>query len=187
MSTFRKAPDEIRKMADGLIRRFDTHAPLLEAEVKIDYLFAYGPRNDDGDLTGDALTHHGVRALGVAKIVSSADRAKGCGDAEIKLDAEWWAQAPPEQHEALLDHELHHLSVKTDAHGNVKEDEHRRPRLKMRRHDFHHRGFNVIALRHGKHTQECIQAKAVMDVAGQLYWPSLSRQLEYVKPAAKQA
>lgn len=34
MSTFRKAPDEIRKMADGLIRRFDTHAPLLEAEVK---------------------------------------------------------------------------------------------------------------------------------------------------------
>lgn len=146
----------------------ECYAPLLSAGVKIDLVFAYGNRNDDGELTGPALSKNGVTALGICRVVNLKDRAKGLGDAEIAIDGDWWEKASDEEKDAVIDHELYHIKLtgKTDDLG--------RPKIKMRKHDFDFGWFTVIALRHGIHSVEVKQAKAVMDNVGQFYWPGIA-------------
>jgi len=173
MATFQKAPKEVGDMAASVLREFSDHEGIIKGGVKIDFIFAFGARNDDGELTGDALKQHGVKALGIAKIVSLKDRAKGFGDAEILIDGDWWAMSSKEERRALLDHELHHLAVKANKAGVVQTDDLQRPILKMRRHDYQFGWFAIIAKRHGQNSQECQQAKHIMDMDGQLFWVNL--------------
>lgn len=166
MSTFKRCDGSVEEMASELINQFDTHAPLIECKVKIDYVFAYGDRDEaTGELKSTALKLHGVAALGIARKMPLKDRALGRGDAEISLDGDWWKEASDAERRALLDHELHHLVPTYDT------DDLRRPIIKIRPHDFQFGWFKVIAARHGIASQERIQAKAMMDDAGQYFWP----------------
>lgn len=169
MSTYKKCGSDVRDMADALISKYETHASLTDNHVEIDFLFAYGDRDDTtGELISDALKLHGVKALGIARKLPLKDRAKGMGDAEICLDGDWWEAADEKEQAALLDHELHHLVATADR------DAIGRPVIKLRKHDYQFGWFSIIAQRHGVHSQERQQAAAMMEVSGQFYWPALA-------------
>lgn len=173
--------DSVEVMAARLLRQFETHAPLLDAKVRIDYVFAYPDVDENGIPVNDALKHHGVKALGIAKIIPCDRRAKGEADAEIKLDGKWWESVDDPEREAVLDHELHHLNPVADGKDTegrtvFKKDSNGRPKLRMRKHDIDIGWFNIIAQRHGAVSIERKQAAQIMEQCGQLYWPELAGQ-----------
>lgn len=182
MSTFAKCGKDVVEMKDRILKQFDSHKSLVDLGVTVDLLFAHAEVDEDGMPKGDALKHHGVKALGIAKILSLKHRVAGRADAEITLDGDWWNDAPQDQRDALLDHELHHLTVKTDGKMKPTYDDIGRPKLRMRPHDYDFGWFNIIAVRHGLASNEVRQAAQLMDGAGQYYWPQLGskarKQLE---------
>lgn len=162
-------------MADDLIAENKIHTPLYEAKVRVDYVMAYPEYDDDHQPKGHALMKNGFRVFGLTRKIALKDRAMGRGDAEIVLDGEWWSHEAKNDQErrALLDHELTHLAVLQSGLGTVKTDDLGRPLLSLRKHDVEIGWFSSVALRHGLHSQECLQAQHVMDNAGQLFWPGL--------------
>ena len=176
MSTFQKCDQSVNAMALSIMQQFETHQPLIDIGVKIDYVFAYGDRDEKGKLTGDALTLHGTKANGIARKIGLKDRAMGRGDAEISLDHDWWEQHTEPEQRALLDHELHHIAVKIDNRG-VCRDDLGRPIIKLRKHDVEIGWFGVIAARHGAASQERIQSKAMSDQWGQYFFPDFCGEL----------
>jgi hypothetical protein len=176
MATFKKDYGSLKEMAGKLINQFDNLKWLDDAGVKVDYVYAYATTDEDGKIIGDALKQHGVKALGLCRIVNLKDRAKGMGDAEITVDGDWWECVSTEEAEALLDHELYHLKPtdKTDDLG--------RPKLKLRKHDHQFGWFNIIAERHGSASRERQQAKSIMDDAGQYFWPGIAPTVEISLP-----
>jgi len=175
MPTYKKCPKEIDALAADLISRFESHAPLTDCKVHIDFVFAYCDRDEEtGQPLNNAIMHQGQKALGLTRILNEKDRVKGMGDAEILLDGDWWnQQASEEQQAGLLDHELHHVSLKT-VKGQYQHDFIGRPKLKLRKHDVQIGWFAVIAERHGKNSVEQIQAEFIMDNLGQYFWPALA-------------
>lgn len=177
MPTYERADEEVEKMAEAILNRFESHRPLVEAGVKFDFVFALPTLNENGEPTGDAIKKNGVKALGLCRIINLKDRTMGRGDVEILIDLPWWEDATDEQREALLDHELHHAAVKL-KNGVVQRDDLQRPLIKLRKHDVEVGWFDIIALRHGAASQERIQAKSLSDDVGQLYWPDLCGKLD---------
>lgn len=174
MATFQKCDKTVIEMANGILKEFESHHPLVDAGVKIDFVFAFCDRDDEGNATNNALMLHGVKALGIARIIGTKDRAKGNGDAEICLDGDYWQEtASEEQQRALLDHELHHISLKM-VKKQLVHDDLGRPKIVMRKHTVQFGWFAVIAERHGKNSQEQIQAQLIMDSFGQYFLPQLA-------------
>lgn len=178
MPTFQRCDKTIDDLAASILSQYETHKPLVSCGVKIDFVFALPDCNDHGDPINDALTKNGIKALGICRKLSLKDRALGRGDAEISLDGDWWAKASGDEQAALLDHELHHIEVKADKAGNVQYDDLGRPQLKLRKHDVEVGWFSLIAERHGLASQERIQAKRIMDVEGQFYWPDIAPSVQ---------
>lgn len=160
-------------MAREILNEFESHKPLVSAAVKIDYVFAYAPRDKHGFPSGPALKLNGLAADGIARILPPKQRALGRGDAEISLDGDYWREASHEERRALLDHELHHLQVRMQ-NGLPVRDNLSRPKLKMRRHDVDVGWFVVIAERHGMASGEQRQAKEIQERFGQYLWPDLA-------------
>lgn len=147
---------------------FEDHKPLLDAHVAIDFVFAYGDVDDNGVTVGVAIKKNGHRAFGLTKKLPLKERALGRGDAEILLDGDWWNEASIEDQKALLDHELYHINVRAG-----KTDDLGRPVLGLRKHDVEFGWFAAVASRHGAHSMERQQAKALIDQMGQFFWPDL--------------
>jgi hypothetical protein len=165
----------------------DRHQPLLDHAVTVEFLFAY-PKYDDADQpVGNAITHQGVKALGLAKIVNLKDRVKGCKDAEILIDWEWWKAHDEEQQKAVLDHELTHLKVQVSKTGALKTDDLGRPKLTMRKHDIQFGWFNCVALDNGVASIERTQATMIVEVFGQIYFPFLQQWQATAEQAAEVA
>jgi hypothetical protein len=168
MSKYERCPREIEILAIEIINLQPHQELLRSAEPKIDFLFAYGPRNEHtGVVMGPALTHHGVPAQALCRINNLKKRVLGLGDAEISIDADNWKEFDEEEQRALLDHELYHLEPTGDTDGIG------RPKLRIRKHDFDVGWFAVIARAHGKASAERRQAKSILDAAGQFFWPDL--------------
>lgn len=175
MPTFERCDKSVEELAKEILGKYDTHKPLLVAEVKIDFVFAYCDKNEKtGAPLNDALTKNGIRALGITRKLPLKDRVLGRGDAEVALDGDYWREVGPEVQTALLDHELHHIALKTDKHGNIQYDDAGRPQLNLRKHDVEVGWFKVVAERNGIASQEQMQAKAIMDNAGQYFWPGIA-------------
>lgn len=173
MSTFQRCDDSVDQMVAIILKEFETHAALLAAGVKIDFVFAYAPVDDQGCPVGDALKLHGRAADGICRILPLKQRALGRGDAEISLDGDRWRDYSNDERRSLLDHELHHLSVKLDK-GLPARDDIGRPLLHMRKHDVEFGWFAVIAARHGAQSGERRQATDIMEQWGQYFWPELA-------------
>ncbi len=171
-TTYQRCFPAIELLASELLCKYETHKPLLDARVKIDFVFAICDLDEDNHPTNDALKKNGIKCLGITRKLGLKDRALGRGDAEIALDYYWWTQAASEeQQRALLDHELHHIAVVMMKHSDTAQrEEDGRPKLRLRKHDFEWGWFNVIAHRHGEHSQERIQAKEIVERAGQFYF-----------------
>lgn len=185
MATWTKCGDDVTKLAAEIMRKFPSHHPLLEAGVTIDLLFARAEIDDkSGEPTGCALKHQGVRALGIARKISLKDRAAGRADAEIAIDGDWWESAGHEEREALLDHELYHLSVRLNDKEIPIRDDLGRPKLVIRKHDIQIGWFHAVAERHKQFSIERQQARSMMTNHGQYYWPDI---VAAVKPEAEAA
>lgn len=166
MSKFKRCPSSVEHLAIQLFNKYDENAAL--SNIKIDYLFAYGDRDDVTlALTSHAIVKNGRVVQGQCRKTSLKERALGHGDAEVMLDGDWWETANPDQQAALLDHELHHIVV------TEKTDDCERPIIKLRDHDFEVGWFRVIAERHGRNSGECAQAAKVMVEHGQAFWPDI--------------
>jgi hypothetical protein len=178
MPTFKQCESTVYDLAKHIIEQYPEHEPLARLEVKVDLVFAFADTDDKGRQLNDALTKNGLKALGVTRKLPLKDRAMGRGDAEISLDGDWWTIATQEEQEALLDHELYHLSIKCDSTGHPKYDDLSRPLIEIRKHDVEFGWFKAVANRHGEFSQERQQAKRIMDNAGQYFWPGIAPMVE---------
>lgn len=159
----------------AVLATHESHKPLLEAKVNIEFLMAYAPMDNNGNPKGFAIMKGGFRIMAYARILSLKDRVAGRADAEIVIDGDWWDENSKEtaKQTALLDHELHHLALKL-ADGQFCYDSHGRPKLRMRKHDIEVGWFKVIAERNGSASIERSQAKSIMEASGQYFWPELA-------------
>ena len=172
MSTYRICEKSVTDLASGLI---DEHYPdVEEAKATIRYLFAYGPRDEDGHATGPAITHNGYVASGLCRVNSLRDRVAGLMDVTILLNGDEWPDWSSERQLAVLDHEIYHVQVQRDKSGRVKIDEAGRPKIRLRKHDIVIGGFHAIIERHGL---DAIEA-ASLQRCGKKHQPLLFPELE---------
>lgn len=159
----RPAEDE----TDLLFHAMTTYHPRLHnIGVTVALLMVHDDQNEDADILVPALKHHGVPALGITKIHNLKLRAHGLADAEILIDGDRWKQMTEAERLALLDHELTHLEP-VYKHEAPQFDDLRRPKLKMRPHDYDFGWFAEVAERHGKASQEVRQAEMFANENGQ--------------------
>lgn len=158
-TTYVECPIEVPTLAKTLMRQF--HQELIEADATIKFLFA---RNPDGP----AIMHNGYPAFASVKINSLIDRVAGLADATILIDESRWNDAAEEERESVLDHELQHLECKRNDVGALVYDDANRPKLKIRKHDWHGGGFHAIAKRHGIAAIEVQQIQQVQSAWKQL-------------------
>lgn len=170
MKTYSPAPDV--ETCIGNIRH-EYHDELHG--VTVGALFAF-----DLEGTEPVLKHQGYAAWAVARITPLRDRALGVPDALVTVDRMIWLTLSPRQRNALIDHELTHLTrVLDDDTGLPKSDALDRPKLKIRLHDHQMGWFDEIAQRHGDASPEIIQAKRLIAQSGQLYF-DFSRRVDQV-------
>ena len=104
---------------------------------------------------GAPLKSKGYPAIADIKPTSLEDRVRGLPDAKLRLDGSAWGDMTPEARTALIDHELTHLELVCDKEtGDPVRDDHGRPRLKSRPHDWEIGGFDEVVRRHGDHAPE---------------------------------
>lgn len=164
-TTYHRAPEEVHNLVKSLIEKH--HPTIDQAGVKFDLLFA----KSNG---GPAVKLNGWPCYAVVRIVGPVERAKGSGDAEIRIDAEQYEKMTEGEKAALLDHELHHVvPIFNEAEGEWKRDAYDRPRLKMRPHDVQIGWFTAIAERHGENSIERQQARKMFEENGQALFPFL--------------
>lgn len=173
MPTYTKADQAVCDLVDHVCEKFERHHPILDAEVKIDILMAEPSVKQDGEPTGPAISANGYPALAQTKVIPLDERVNGAGDVLMKIDADWWLKAKPDERDALLDHELTHIEVRTNDKNEIIRDDLNRPKLKIRKHDRQFGWFDEVALHHPGVAIECQQAMQLASDAGQLYFPGL--------------
>lgn len=154
---------DVARRGKRLMKRW--HEGLCKARVRVDYVFV----TTDGE-DGCPLKCNGYPAMAVAAAVPQKFRGGLKADARITIDKEAWEELSEKQKDALLDHELHHFEAVIQD-GTVGLDGNDRPRLRLRRHDVQLGFFSVIAQRHGEHSQEVIQARALVEHAATVLFP----------------
>ena len=172
MPTFERCDKSVNEMALQIMHQYDTHKPLIDAGVTIDFVFTRADEDEHGEPVGSAIVKDGHPCLGLCRKIQLKDRALGRGDAEITLDGNWWEGADDRERRALLDHELHHIAIKIDKRGLVRDDL-GRPAIQLRKHDIQVGWFKIIAERHGRNSQECKQAANMIDAYGQYLFPTI--------------
>jgi hypothetical protein len=160
MAIYRKADEDVREGVTAVMALY--HGGLHDAEVRIDVLMAHPTSDDNGDPTGPAIRVGGYAALACIRILSYKDRIARNYDAELLVDSDHWDESSAEERGALLDHELTHLELVTDADGNVRRDDADRPKLRMRKHDRQFGWFDIVADRHHGDSVEVQQAREML-------------------------
>jgi hypothetical protein len=165
---YERAPKNVSAMLAAIVK--EHHPGLHDAKVKFDVVFCYAERDGNNQPKNYALKHRGKRCLGVATILPLIDRVMGRADAQVKIDADWWAKdtTTDEQRNALLDHEVSHFQVKKDEVDAPMVDDLGRPRLEMREHDWQISGFKDVAVRWGAASPEVAEARELQELAGQI-------------------
>jgi hypothetical protein len=172
MSTYNPPDKSVLDLVDAVLNKYEEHNQLVTAGVKIDVLMAYGKESKSGE-KGDAIKHHGVKALGLMKRNGLKERVLGHGDALMLLDGDWFATASDAERKAVIDHELLHLDLKRDETFAVEADDADRPKLVLRPHDYELGEFILIAKRHGMASVECKMMAKIKEEAGQFFWPEI--------------
>lgn len=139
----RKDFSETYALMDKLIGAH--HTEIADAKIALAWRFGF-KEDKDGHIV-----------LGKCKKCSDLDREAHDFDFIIILNYEFWndGQTTDAQRAALLDHELCHASVSTDAQGEEKMDVHGRYVYRVRKHDVEE--FREIVDRHGIWKQDLQQ------------------------------
>jgi len=162
---YERADEPVFAWVAELVKKY--HPDLVSAGVSIDVLMV---EHDDPDNENPAISHRGYPAAAQVRAVPVKDRAGGRRDAEILVDKRLFKTLPEKRKQALLDHELQHLQPVLGKEQRPKLDGAGRPRLKLRRHDRQLGWFDAIVRRHGEAAPEKVQARALLQEAGQLYF-----------------
>lgn len=133
--------------------------PLKSAGVTLTVIMCSGPRDQNGDVCGPAITVGGYQAMASIKITNLEQRSTGLGDAILKIDQDRVDELSEAQRVALWDHELSHLDIVLDDGGAVKRDDLGRPKLKARKHDIQIGGFSEVIAKHKQHALEALQVQ----------------------------
>lgn len=166
MPTYTKASEDVCRVMRDMRSKY--HPDLIEAEVTIEILMAQPTKNDAGEITSPAIRLHGYPCQATIRKTSLRDRVAGLADAVMVIDEENWEELSDAQKAALIDHELYHLQVKRDEEsGDILADDHGRPKLMLRLHDWEVGGFETIARRHADASPEKRQVAALVDEFGQ--------------------
>jgi hypothetical protein len=158
--TFDKVPPEVPEIVDRLIA--DRYPALAQHEIRIGYLYQKG-----------GVKLHGYPCCATVKVCSLKDRKLHGHDVLITIDGDsfqGWDEWPEAKRQAVLDHELYHLTLVRDKNYRVKTDDLGRPKIKLRKHDFEIGGFAEICRRHGDAAVELQALRATTDSLGQLCW-----------------
>lgn len=150
MTTYQTTGDQVREARETAQRMMDQYHPeLRDAEVTFAILMASPPRDKNGDPTGPAVSLHGYPCAAKIKRTPYEYRTLHVPDCLIYVDSDWWECLTTRQRDALLDHELEHLTLAVDAEGACQRDDCERPKLQMRKHDRTVEGFDIVVRRHG--------------------------------------
>lgn len=162
MKTYSAASADLLKRIE---RMQEEHHPDL-AKVTVGALFVF-----DDEKSESVLKHQGYPAAAVVRITPLKDRALGLADAIVVVDRAYWAGLGAAQMNALIDHELEHLTTVVDPDtGKRKFDGLDRPKLAMRQHDHQLGWFDAVARRHGEASPEICQARQLLEQTKQLYF-----------------
>jgi hypothetical protein len=159
MKTYSHAPD-----ADDVVKKihYEYHEDLVGVTVSALFVF-------DHESSKSVLKHQGYPAGAVVRITPLKDRALGIADATIIIDRAGWLALSQRQRDALVDHELTHLTRKVDKEsGKPACDVLDRPTLVMRRHDHNIGFFTEVAARHREAAPEVRLATQLMTEMRQL-------------------
>jgi len=152
------------------------HPKLIEAGVTVSALLAEKIDEESGEVF-DALFTRGQVVAAKISITSLEDRILGLSDAKLVINRKSWEGFSAFRRRALLDHELQHLELVPEERdgphpvaldGMTRLDDARRPKLKLRHHDWEITGFAAVVERHGEASVEAAQFSAFEDRYGQL-------------------
>lgn len=145
--------------------------PEIAQHVTINVMMAFPPVDKEGEKTGHALKHNGWPAAAVVKINSLKDRAEGKHDVTIFISDDEWQELNARRREALIAHELHHITIVVDEENGIVKDDLGRPKLKLRKHDWQLSGFKEIAERYGNDALEVTTFREVAHEYRQMLFP----------------
>jgi hypothetical protein len=130
------------------------HTDLRDARIALAWALSWKP-DVDGKVT-----------LGKCKKASDLDRELAAFDFVILLSKAFWSdlRVSDLQRRALLDHELHHATVKYDENGEPVVDERMRIVYRVRKHDIEE--FTDIVRRYGCYKADLEQFAAALTRAG---------------------
>lgn len=166
MKTYEKADRATRSLVDEVMALH--HPKLADASVTVDVLMVSDIDEESGEVH-QALKAHGYPAAATIAIVPLNRRALGQADALMTIDVASWQSLSGAEQQALIDHELTHLTLVLGEDGAPKRDDLKRPKLKMRLHDWQLGGFVDVAMRHGESALE-VKAARSCNNKGQYYW-----------------
>lgn len=126
------------------------HPEILDSDLTFQFLEC----SDSRHAKLPALTHQGYLAAAVIRITPVKDRVAGVADVTITFDTATWDDSSLAQRDAICDHELEHVSLQLDKHGQQKTDTAGRPVLKLRKHDLVVGGFSRVVERHKEYSVE---------------------------------
>jgi hypothetical protein len=159
--TFDRCDDEVAERMRRMIGEF--HTELRDAEVTIACLFARSDEEDGIPIKAPG----GWPALASIRITPLDYRVLGVTDAVIKIDEVRYERLSEASRDALIDHELLHLEIQYEGDGPgtpFKTDDHGRPKLRIRQHQFEVCGFHDIIERHG---EAAIELQAAQKLAAE--------------------
>ena len=160
---------DVSELVTELIDQFHPH--LRDVDVTFEFLSVTREKDDDGEFAGDhPLKLHGYPCAAIVKINAYKLRVQGHADVLITINGEEWETLSRDEQRALMDHELTHVELKTDAEGNLSRDDLGRPKLKMRLHDHQFGWFDAVVRRHGKASIEHQQAETFVTATWEQMW-----------------
>lgn len=168
---------------NGRIRTLiDEHfKDLKESKAKIKVLFAV---NDEGP----AVKLHGYPCGATIKNLPLQQRVLIGAAALMTVDKRHYDELNDRQRDGLMHHELHHLLVTRDKESdNIVVDDLGMPKFKMRKHDIDFGWFAATARLFGKDSPEVIQARQIVEVGGEFFFPFIvDKPMRALLPDRKQ-
>lgn len=152
--TYTKCSTDIRDIIDDVMKAY--HGDLHREHVTIEALYVENIKKKTGEQLV-ALKKDGMAVAAQIKITPLDQRVLGHADAKLTIDTLAWTRLSANSKRALIDHEIQHLALARDKkRGFVKYDDHGRPQLKIRPHDWELTGFSSVVERHGESAVEAI-------------------------------
>ena len=148
-TTYTAASEAELKLLKEMIR-LPCHEPLVTEKIQVALTMCHPDLDETGMPKAPAITHSGNGVMAKCRLVAPLDYLWMHQDVMIMVDAWRWKELGRATRLAVLDHELTHVSVLVDAHGNAKRHpgSAKQVKLILRKDDWTLTGFADVIKRH---------------------------------------